>query len=83
VPGGSRVAMLVNEASAAPAAVVPGAASSPTSATLYSPSRNISCQMNGGRPGVASYVYGQSMAHPHQRDRASVPRTWSTASSGT
>jgi hypothetical protein len=43
--------------------VKPGAA--PTSATFYSPSRNIDCEMNDGRSQVGSYVYCQSRAHPH------------------
>jgi hypothetical protein len=63
---GGRVAVLlaVAAASAAPAAAVPGAAHR-TSASFYSPSRNISCEMNDGRPGVGSYVYCQSVARPH------------------
>ena len=36
-----------------------------TSASLYSPSRNISCEMNDGRPGVADVVYCQSIMRPH------------------
>jgi hypothetical protein len=36
-----------------------------TSASFYSPSRNVSCEMNDGRPGVGSYVYCQSMDRPH------------------
>jgi hypothetical protein len=36
-----------------------------TSASFYSPSRNISCEMNDGRPGVAGVVYCQSMMRPH------------------
>ena len=36
-----------------------------TSAAFYSPSRNVSCEMNDGRPGVRSYVYCQSMVRPH------------------
>jgi hypothetical protein len=35
-----------------------------TSATFYSPSRNISCEMNDGT-NVGSFVYCQSWAHPH------------------
>jgi hypothetical protein len=36
-----------------------------TEADFYSPSRNISCEMNDGRKQVGTYVYCQSMAHPH------------------
>jgi hypothetical protein len=36
-----------------------------TSATFYSPSRNISCEMNDGRAGVGSFVYCQSLRRPH------------------
>ncbi|HEY7622408.1 MAG TPA: hypothetical protein VH834_21740 [Solirubrobacteraceae bacterium] len=36
-----------------------------TSATFYSPSRNVSCEMNDGRAQVGSFVYCQSRAHPH------------------
>jgi hypothetical protein len=36
-----------------------------TSASFYSPSRNISCEMTDGRAGVDSHVYCQSLAHPH------------------
>jgi hypothetical protein len=36
-----------------------------TSATFYSPSRNVSCEMNDGRPGVGSDVYCQSFDRPH------------------
>lgn len=35
-----------------------------TSAAFYSPSRNISCEMNDGRPGVAGGVYCQSFMRP-------------------
>ncbi len=41
------------------------ASAPPTSATFYSPSRNISCEMNDGRAHVGSGVYCQSIAHPH------------------
>jgi hypothetical protein len=36
-----------------------------TSASFYSPSRNISCEMDDERVGVGSHVYCQSIAHPH------------------
>jgi hypothetical protein len=42
-----------------------GAPARRTVATFYSPSRNVSCEMNDGRTGVGTYVYCQSMAHPH------------------
>jgi hypothetical protein len=42
-----------------------GASVPPTSASFYSPSRNISCEMNDGRAHVGSVVYCQSLAHPH------------------
>jgi len=45
---------------AAQAASVP-----PTSASFYSPSRNISCELDDGRAHVGSVVYCQSLAHPH------------------
>lgn len=32
-----------------------------TVATFYSPSRNVSCEMNDGRPGVGTFVYCQTM----------------------
>jgi hypothetical protein len=35
-----------------------------TNATFYSPSRNISCEMNDGRAGVGSFVYCQSWKRP-------------------
>ena len=41
------------------------ASAAPTSASFYSPSRNISCEMNDGRAHVGSVVYCQSVAHPH------------------
>ena len=37
----------------------------PTFATFYSPSRNVTCEMNDGRPQGGSYVYCLSFAHPH------------------
>jgi hypothetical protein len=36
-----------------------------TSASFYSPSKNISCEMDDEREGVGSHVYCQSVAHPH------------------
>jgi hypothetical protein len=40
------------------------AAKSRTNATFYSPSRNISCEMNDGRTGVGSFVYCQTWKRP-------------------
>ena len=36
-----------------------------TFASFYSPSRNISCEMDDGRPQVGSFVLCQSVAHAH------------------
>ena len=54
--------------SATLAGAVPAPASSATprtSATFYSPSRNISCQMIDSRSGVGAFVFCQSMNRPH------------------
>jgi hypothetical protein len=42
----------------------PTRSTSRTSATFYSPSKNASCEMNDGRPGVGSYVYCQTWKRP-------------------
>jgi hypothetical protein len=42
-----------------------GASVPRTSAAFYSPSRNISCEMNDARAHLGSVVYCQSWAHPH------------------
>jgi hypothetical protein len=50
----------------APAALPALAATGKTTASFYSPSRNLGCEMDDGRSGVPNEVYCQSLNAPHR-----------------
>ena len=64
---GARLPLLVALVAALVAACAVSAAAAghkPTSASFRSPSRNIACEMNDGRPGVGSYVFCETFSAP-------------------
>jgi hypothetical protein len=64
VPRSALVLGLLVTVVAGSAASAAAAGDKPTSASFRSPSRNIACEMNDGRPGVGSYVFCETFSAP-------------------